>query len=239
MAIRIACAAIYLLAQLLHPLAMPTSFAAMRPPLVDEWNAPRIGDPKTDPESWEFTNRATGGVVKMIDNEAITLVRPDYRIRTSRNDPLTGKVLETHLSDRKDGWHPKAFLLGESLRNGKYPRIAEVSHTYRVQDVKVGDWVRINFDRCKGIDICQCICVHRRPGAKVPPAPGEAAEARFKYHEQANADQAWEEQGLPYPERYQPVVRLLDGQFRRCPFPAETSIWIPCREIAPAPRSNH
>jgi hypothetical protein len=83
---------------------------------------------------------------------------------------------------------------------------------YRLQDVKTGDWVGVTYARINGVDICDHICISRRPDGLVPPLPKEAEDlldnrelvrARYKG---ANVPEAvenfikdWEH--VPYHER--------------------------------------
>jgi hypothetical protein len=85
---------------------------------------------------------------------------------------------------------PKEFLVSEALAagkvpikprpqlgaRGKYP--VEPSYMYRLQDVQVGDGVSIAYARIDGVDICDHICIKKRPGGRVPRLPEEAEAIR-------------------------------------------------------------
>ena len=48
---------------------------------------------------------------------------------------------------------------------------------------------------------------------QVFPAPGEKPNVRHLHHEQANADQDWEEKRMAYPRKYWPTFLADDGEF--------------------------
>ncbi|MBA4064457.1 MAG: hypothetical protein C0501_12235 [Isosphaera sp.] len=71
--------------------------------------------------------------------------------------------------------------------------------SYRLIDLKVGDIVLIDSGICpKGELYCMAIDIVRRPGGKIPPVPGQALEL----HLRNQAQQDWEEKGIPIPARY-------------------------------------
>lgn len=197
------------------------------------WGAP-LPDPKL-PVTWNFQSHATGGFVRAVGKDHLTLYRPAGTLLRCTFDPLTGQqtgVAETRHAE----WPAKTFALGEDLAKGQYMRIATASNTYRAADVRVGDWVTIQYDRVNGIDTCTQISIHRRPGGAVPPAPGEKPWEFKKYHEQANADQNWEEKRLAYPRKYWPTYLGKDGNFYAAPFPSESTEYVVIRPVAPMPR---
>lgn len=146
----------------------------------------------------------------------------------------------------------KTFLLSDSLAKGEIPMNSRGGPNkyfvppwamYRVSDVKVGDWLAINYACIGEVDICDHISIYRRPGGRVPPLPTEAENLRrpewiakainpnapedllarlrkrthIEYHEWQNAYWDLVEKGIAYPEKF--------GDSRR--FPA-----------APAPREK-
>jgi hypothetical protein len=198
----------------------------------EPWNATPPGDPIKDPESWTFTGRGTGGFVQSVGKDGITLYRPAMDVLHLRHDPLTGDPLGVTKKDTLPAWPAKTFLLGEELAKGEYIKTASPPDTYRITDVRVGDWVCIKYDRRNGVDICRTICIHRRPNGRVPPAPGEKPDEFRKYHEGANASQDWEENRLPYPRKYWPSYMGKDGKIYEGPYPSESIQMVP---IPPAP----
>jgi len=101
------------------------------------------------------------------------------------------------------GLGAKMFPVSGPLAKGKHP--AEdlgFGYTYRLSDVCVGDKVAIFCSVTDGV--CTHICINRRPGGKIPPAPGEPADIVFKYHELVQTRQDWEEKGTPIPGKYHP-----------------------------------
>jgi hypothetical protein len=141
---------------------------------------------------------------------------------------------------------PKTFSVSEVLAAGQIPMAPRPrpnprgnnnyyvgpTSMYRLTDVKEGDWVMIHYARIDGSDICDHVCIEKRPGGRVPPLSDEAEElmrpapsppwaknplrARYiPYHERMNAYWDLEDRGIPYPEKF--------GTERRFP-------------VAPAPR---
>ncbi len=95
------------------------------------------------------------------------------------------------------------FPVGMVLRSGRYYEDEHPS-TYRLADVKIGDRVDIACLELNGELQCETICIHRRPGGRVPPCPGERPDTNLKWHERANAYQEFEEKGIPLPARFDP-----------------------------------
>lgn len=202
---------------------------------ADPWSAGPPATPR-DPQTWNFAGRGTGGFVRSVGKDDITLFRPEMSVQRFRHDPLTGLLLEAHKPQYHAEWPDKKFLLVEELADGNYIQGASAERTYRITDVNVGDWVEIDYCRRNGVDICKTISIHRRPGGRVPPAPGEKADEFRKYHEQANADQEWEEKRVAYPERYRPSYRGDDGKTRFSPYPSDSLLITPKKPTAPSPR---
>jgi hypothetical protein len=73
--------------------------------------------------------------------------------------------------------------------------------TYRLSDLKVGDVVFA--DTCgarDGAEYCLTIIIRRRPGGKIPPLPADDLGVGF--HLRYQAEQDWEEKGIPIPRKY-------------------------------------
>ena len=206
------------------------------PTASDPWNA---GPPATpnDAEIWNFARRNTGGFVQSISKDGITLHRPKIEVHHWRHDPINGKSLGMHMIETLAAWPAKKFLLVEELAKGNYIKGTPPGDTYRITDVRVGDWVGIEFCRRNGIDICKTITIERRPHGRVPPAPGENPDAFRKHHERANADQDWEKKRIAYPRKYWTSYQGKDGKIYEGPYPSESFQIIPILPKAPAPHA--
>jgi len=156
---------------------------------------------------------------------------------------ITKRSISIQFDNQKDQ-KPKKFLLSETMPAGKIPteprlmpgpRIPftyRVSPTamYRITDVKLGDWVAIKYAHVGDLNICDHICIQKRPGGRVPPLP-EEAEALAKpsppppgrpagppyipYHERINAYWDLEDKGIPYPEKFGKKRRFPVGPMPR------------------------
>ena len=109
------------------------------------------------------------------------------------------------------------FPVGMVLRSGRYYE-NESPSTYRLADVKIGDRVDIACLELNGELQCETICIHRRPGGRVPPCPDEKPDTYLKWHERANAYQDFEEKGIPLPAKFDP--RRMPGTVNGIPVPA-------------------
>lgn len=121
---------------------------------------------------------------------------PAQNPRLLRNDavnvPYSGTVTEVSKDTITIQWKatpgekPKTFALSEPLASGMIPMIPRLipgrergysvlpNSMYPIADVKVGDWVTIKYAHLAGVDICDHICIQRRPDGLVPPLPEEA-----------------------------------------------------------------
>ena len=97
--------------------------------------------------------------------------------------------------------------------------------TYRLSDLKIGDVVSIetgiNTDTKEEWTIE--IWLYRRPGGIIPPRPGEVRSDLNGWHMRMQAEQDWEEKGIPIPAQF-----LSDGRapWTNPPYPP----------VAPLPR---
>lgn len=95
----------------------------------------------------------------------------------------------------------QTFGLSDTLRSGGFLNALNLRrYSYRLADVAVGDRVLIRYDRVGGDDYCWGICIERRPGGRVPPAQRDLPGGR-PWHEVMNAQQDFEEKGIPLPSR--------------------------------------
>ena len=137
---------------------------------------------------------------------------------------------------------PHEFLLSETLATGQVPTkprtiptrqrgyLIPPSYMYRITDVKVGDLVIISYACLGDADICDHICIDKRPGGLIPRLPKEGEDydrpegflkrARpngnipkklledfqsrpyIPYHERRNAHWDLVDKGIPYPEKF-------------------------------------
>jgi hypothetical protein len=113
---------------------------------------------------------------------------------------------------------PRRFALGPALVAGsyvtdpnaqfdKYNSSGEPQYSYRVSDTQLGDKLKIYYIQVNGVDVCDQICIHRRPGGRVPPMPGRRRSySRYEYHNLASWRGECEAKGLPWP--YPPPPEL-------------------------------
>jgi hypothetical protein len=80
--------------------------------------------------------------------------------------------------------------------------------TYRLTDIKVGDVVSVDAGVTRTKErFCRNIIIMRRPGGTIPPVPtdpfaGKPDLAHLAFHVRFQAEQDWEEKGIPIPRRY-------------------------------------
>ena len=97
----------------------------------------------------------------------------------------------------------RSFDVTDGLASGGYETDARPWDTYPLSEVRVGDEVRLRICQFpKKYNVCCGISIERRPGGRVPPAPGEDPDTRIKHHEWMQAEQDWEEKGIPLPYKY-------------------------------------
>jgi hypothetical protein len=114
---------------------------------------------------------------------------------------------------------PTTFVIGPELSSGEdynpvswrnHPTIClkgHVEYSYRLRDIQIGDRLRVHCSRVNGMDVCYQICIHRRPGGRVPPLPGrKRSYSRHEYHIVVSRLGECEAKGLPLP--YPPPPEL-------------------------------
>lgn len=193
------------------------------------WGAP---PPMGDPESMNYSRVRTSGYVESITKDGITLYWPKREMLRLRYDPMTGALIDEK-KETLPAVPAKTFPLGKELAAGEYMKPADADMTYRITHVRVGDRVSIEYDRRNGVDICKMIRIERRPGGRVPPAPGEKADTFRKHHEGANANQDWEENRTPYPRKYWSSYRGADGRLYEGPYPSDSIQIVPIKPERP------
>jgi hypothetical protein len=131
----------------------------------------------------------------------------DHQTAIGRSIPYSGMVVrqtEKEILIQKRGQAPRAFLLSESLASAGVPKDATGGERYSLKDVLVGDLVVVTYATFPEGNVCQTVCIHRRPGGRVPPADDDRAHAEYRWHELANARQDLEEKGTPLPAKFLP-----------------------------------
>lgn len=221
--------------------------------LVAAWLMPtapgEAGVPQTDgeiqrkppPPKYEHVYYPTQGTVRAVEKFAVTIYFPGGTIMSSRG----GTPFEA------SGFVPPEttrFQLSATLAAGGYPAPGRTpstllggasvseSETYRVSDLQMGDLVRVHRYRRDGVDVLDAIMIERRPGGRIPPAPGQSPTVTVPYHELKDAYWDLEEKGIAYPAHF--------GYMRRFPpapmprevdrFPAPEPREVPLPVIPPA-----
>jgi hypothetical protein len=162
--------------------------------------------------------------------------------QTPKNDavdvPYSGTVTEVTKDSITVEWpgeKPKKFPVSETLAAGRIPKEPRLipnrrqpyqvhdCFRYRLTDVQVGDIVVIAYAHLGNSDICDHICIRKRPGGRIPPLPEGAGPLKqlppgaqgqgldyllIPYHEQMNAYWDLEDRGIPYPEKFGPRRRF-------------------------------
>lgn len=129
----------------------------------------------------------------------------------------------------------RRFRVSRTLAGGGFDPSAPPGATYRLSDVRVGDRAGVELRRDGDEDVAHQIGIGRRPGGRVPPAPGQDPDARNPHHERANAWQDFEERGIPLPDKYDPVVRREAAQKTLEIMQRQGEQWARDR-LAPMPR---
>lgn len=181
----------------------------------------RLGDVQPMPlarpgEAPNLWNQLYGGPVTAVTKASITIVYLGGEETTLRFSPQ-GKLVDKAIT-RIPRQPPKTFRVSEALAAGKFDSGGGSAFSYRLSDVRVGDRVCIWYNRVDGVDICERISIDRRPGGRIPPAPGQRSEDPIQWHEWMNAQQDFEEKGIPIPDKYLPHCPGIDEQ-RIAPMP--------------------
>jgi hypothetical protein len=142
---------------------------------------------------------------------------------------IVTEVTKESITIQCDDQKPKRFPVSEALAAGEIPKMPRAKpgvgalsvgnpYMYRLKDVKVGDWVAIFYARVDGVNICDHICIEKRPGGLVPPLPdgveepplplpkGSPQRIWLRYHDWQNAYWDFEDRGIPYPAKFS-IVR--------------------------------
>lgn len=178
--------------------------------------------------------------------------RPWKPTKDGANIPYSGTVTEVTKDSITVQWpreKPKKFDVSETLATGGIPKEPRLMpgqrqpytvwepYRYRLEDVKAGDQVVIIYAHIGDADICDHICINKRPGGRVPPLPEGAVHPKklppnlpkgfviygeIPYHERMNAYWDLEDHGIPYPAKFGPYRR-----FPVAPMPREVKVGPP------------
>lgn len=108
------------------------------------------------------------------------------------------------------------FRIGPVLAGGGFDPAEMAPLTYQWSEIRVGDRVQIRVQEDEANDICLAIGILRRPGGRVPPAPGQDPRDENQWHASANAHQDHDLLGLPLPPKYDAnYQRLLSQEAQR------------------------
>jgi hypothetical protein len=156
------------------------------------------------------------GIVAAIGKDSLTLTFLPERQWVCRPDQK-GQMIFVEVAPLPAP-PPKTFKLSSLLAAGKASAGRGAEWSYGIADVRVGDWVELcHHTRPNGIDCCDNIRITRRPGGKIPPAPGEKEGNKpYRYHEKAQAHQDFLEKGMPIPDKFLP-----ESQRKIAPMPHE------------------
>jgi hypothetical protein len=131
--------------------------------------------------------------------------------------PLLGKLGD----DKK----PKRISAKGTFLGGKKDEGPDTFDLHTLSDLKVGDKVMVHVIRTSDLtDWAVAVVITRRPGGKIPPGRDQMFGFRNeRVTEGYQADQDWEEKGIPIPAKY-----LLEGRahWTNPPYPP----------VAPQPR---
>ena len=151
----------------------------------------------------------TGNPVTVYDIDLNTMrateVMSGVRLRWTREEIAVTTALGQVTTLRRADRPPRKFRASKTLASGGYGGFAD-SGMYRLADVRVGDEVDLEIQRVDGVWECTGVCIRRRPGGRVPPGR-EATSIQFPavaWHERMNAEQDWEEKGIPLPDKFIP-----------------------------------
>ena len=131
---------------------------------------------------------------------------------------------------RREDMPVRRFPVGTHLAAGGFDPAESAGGTYRLADIRVGDEVTLWLEREGPEGVCRAIQIDRRPGGRVPRAPGQKPDDTDPYDGWVNAFQDWEERGIPLPDRYN--IEKIRERGRR---PMAAPQAPPPREAKPKP----
>lgn len=184
-----------------HPVplatSLPTSITVVEPIVtmpLPEFSAPKIQNYPIVESVGDFE-----GLVLAKSKDTITLLALYIDA-----DETRGKE-----KYRPVGEPSRVFQLSAALAAGKepvhhppvLPGGIDCSERYTRDHVQLGDIVKLICERVDGKEECGFISILRRPGGRVPIAPGENIKSA-PHHDRMNAYQDFEDKDIPLPKRY-------------------------------------
>jgi len=124
---------------------------------------------------------------------------------THATQHIRGRVLAYSASGivlKSENGIVQPMLIGTILRSAPHGDFNAPFENYTIADLKNGDSVVIGYITLNRVDYAETLCIRRRPGGRVPIAPGEVPTSQNQWHERCNAEQELEEKGIPLPEKF-------------------------------------
>lgn len=144
------------------------------------------------------------GTVVALSPDSIVISSPGWTLIKCVSDPNGGDDREvvTVVGPQP----PRQFIASPAYTAGKRTPFTMPGHSYRLEDVKVGDGVRVKCAFKGGCWTFDELCIYLRPGGKVPVAPEDRSfvQGPYPHHERAQAFQDWAEHGTPLPTKFHP-----------------------------------
>ena len=163
----------------------------------------------------------TGMAKEMMSGVTLRWTREQLAVTTA-----LGQVTTIRRADRP----PRRFPASAALAAGGYGGLGE-AYAYRLSDVRVGDEVDLELRQVDGVWECTGICIRRRPGGRVPPSRVVTQFPALAWHERMNAEQDWEEKGIPLPAKFDPAKAIPK-------LPKESTYLTPSRSRSKSRRAS-
>ena len=106
-----------------------------------------------------------------------------------------GSQTEGQPKKEYDNKKPKRFSVSGTNVGGDEHGVPFSAFRYRLSDLKVGDDITVFSGIAGKEELCVGLLIHRRPGGKIPPEDSG-------FHRRYQAEQDWEEKGIPIPAKY-------------------------------------
>jgi hypothetical protein len=106
-----------------------------------------------------------------------------------------GSQTEGQPKKEYDNKKPKRFSVSGTNVGGDENGVRFSGFRYRLSDLKVGDDITVFSGICGKEELGVGLLIHRRPGGKIPPD----SSGMYKRYQ---AEQDWEEKGIPIPAKY-------------------------------------
>lgn len=147
----------------------------------------------------------SAGVRAVADPPEPKQTSPRPRARFNHKGGCGGTVvaLGSDWLEVKDQGKPARRILCDGTIPGGCEKGVGETDTYRLSDVQIGDVVTILLGVDGQDDISLAIWINRRPGGVIPPCSNDPLVATVgALHRQNQAEQDWEEKGIPIPRQY-------------------------------------